>query len=422
MNLQKFSLLDPAVQQCPYSHYEEMRNQQPVFFTEVAGTPIYLISRYSDILRILKDHKTFSSRFGGSNMPVSAELAKRITELRNQMGGYERINTMLAVDPPEHERYRKLVSRAFTPNAISDLEPMIRGLCCDLIDGFIKKGKCEFVKEFAIPVPVTVIARALNVPENRLNDFKRWSVDATAGTGTDITDEERLSAEKGVIEFQHFFAEQLEIRRKYPKEDILTNLLTAKIDKNEDPNLPDTPLTMPEILGTLRQILVAGNETTTKLLTETVRLLAEHPEHWNRLRKNPEVARPTVEEALRFTSPTQGMWRITTKTVEIGDTPIPEGSRIFLLFGSANRDSFVFEDPDIFNPERSDTSYHLAFGKGIHYCLGANLSRLETRVALEELSRRISSISLSETNNFEYHPSFMLRGLTKLDLEFIATS
>ena len=157
---------------------------------------------------------------------------------------------------------------------------------------------------------------------------------------------------------------------------------------------------------------------TTKLLTEMMRLLAENPDQWDAVRREPRRARSVVEEALRLTTPTQGMWRIATRDVEIEGFAIPKGSRIVIMFSAANRDESVFECPQAFDPDRPALGNHLAFGKGIHYCIGAPLSRLEGMVALEELSRRIASISLPDSNTFEYHPSFMLRGLKRLDLAF----
>ena len=312
------------------------------------------------------------------------------------------------------------MSRAFTPRAISDLEPIIRDLTTSLIDSFIDDGTCEFVKQFAVPLPVTIIARALNVPNDRLADFKRWSDDNIASIGTKISDDERVVAERSVIEFQHYFADQLEQRRDDPRDDILTNLLNARIDKDEDPDIPDEPLTMAEMLSILQQLLVAGNETTTKMLTEMMRLFGENPEEWAKVRAEPETARLAVEETLRLATPTQGMWRIATQDAEVGGVSIAAGDRVVAMFASANRDRELFNDPDSFCPARDGLANHLAFGKGTHYCVGANLARLEGRIALEELSRRLESISLADSNEFAYHPSFMLRGLTRLDLEFTA--
>ena len=418
VSLEGFKLLDPAVQQCPHLYYEKMREEHPVYSTEVAGVPIVLVTRYDDVLEIIKDTDTFSSETGGgAAMPVDAELADRIRKLYKEEGGYKRIGTMLTIDPPDQTRYRKLVNKAFTARAVSSLEPNIREISSGLIDSFINEDKVEFVKKFAVPLPVRTIAKALNVPEDRLADFKRWSDDNIAAIGTALSDDQRLVHEKGIIEFQHYFAEQFEKRRENPEDDILTNLLNARIDKDEDPDLPDEPLTMEEMLSIISQLVVAGNETTTKTLTEMMRLLGENPEQWKMLRDDPERAGKVVEETIRMTTPTQGFWRFAKRDVEVAGTKIAAGTRMVVMFASANRDESVFPNGDAFDPDRDDLFSHLAFGKGAHYCLGASLARLELRVALEELVKRIDSFELTAANNFDYLPSFMLRGLKSLEIE-----
>jgi cytochrome P450 len=267
---------------------------------------------------------------------------------------------------------------------------------------------------------VEVIAHALNVPESRMADFKRWSDDSIAGIGTNISLEQRLEAERGVNEYQHYFASEFEQRMTKPQDDLLTALLQARID-DDDPEVTDKrPLDMAEMLSIVQQLLVAGNETTTKLLTETVRLLANHPDQWRRLQEDTSRAANIIEEALRLSTPTQGMFRIATRDHDLDGVHIPKGSRLVIVFASANRDEALYSEPDEFNPDRDGLRDHLSFGKGIHFCLGAALSRLEGRVALEELARRVDSFTLDESNEYEYFPSFLLRGLTRLDVHFTA--
>jgi cytochrome P450 len=325
---------------------------------------------------------------------------------------------MLTADQPDHTRYRRLVSRAFHPKVIAELEPTVRAITVRLIESWIDKGRIEFVSEFGVPLPVRVIAKALNVPDDRLDDFKRWSDDSIAGIGTNISIEERIQAEYGVNEFQHYFAEQINKRRTEPQDDILTNLLNATIE-DDDPEISDKrQLDMPEMLSIIQQLLVAGNETTTKMLTEMIRLLAENPDQWRKVKEDPSRVERIVEETLRMSTPTQGMWRMVTKDTELGGFPLKKGDRLIIVFSSANRDECLYSNPDAFDPDRENLRDHLAFGKGIHFCLGANLSRLEGKVALEELSKRIDTITLPDSNKYEYFPSFMLRGLTSLDVEF----
>ena len=416
VDISTFNPFDPSTQQCPFPHYAQMREEAPVH--PVPGLGVHLVTKHDLVMQVLRDPQTYSSMFGGAGMPLRSADREKFAEV--MAAGSPRVPTMLTADQPDHTRYRRLVARAFHPKVIAEMEPIIRQITVELIESWIDKGRIEFVKEFGVPLPVRVIAKALNVPDDRLADFKRWSDDSIAGIGTNITLEQRLQAEYGVNEFQHYFAEQIELRRTNPQDDILTNLLNASID-DDDPEVTDKrQLDMPEMLSIIQQLLVAGNETTTKSLTEMVRLLAENPEEWAALKADPSRAEKVFEETLRLSTPTQGMWRILTKDAELGGVQLTKGQRIIIVFASANRDEALYDNPDDFIPMRDHLRDNLAFGKGIHFCLGANLSRLEGKVAAEELSKRIDTITLSESNKYQYFPSFMLRGLTDLDIEFTA--
>ena len=418
IDISTFNPFDPTTQQCPYPHYAQMRADSAVH--PVPSIGVHLVTKHDLVMTVLRDPQTYSSLFGGSGMPLSSADREKFADV--MAAGYPRVPTMLTADQPDHTRYRRLVARAFHPKVIAEMEPIIREITVGLIDSWIDKGRIEFVKEFGVPLPVRVIAKALNVPDDRLADFKRWSDDSIAGIGTNITIEQRIQAEYGVNEFQHYFAEQINLRRTEPQDDLLTNLLNAAID-DDDPEVTDKrQLDMAEMLSIVQQLLVAGNETTTKTLTEMIRLLAENPVEWEKLKADPSRAEKVVEETLRLSTPTQGMWRILTKDTELGGVQLTKGQRIIIVFASANRDEALYDDPDGFNPDREHLRENLAFGKGIHFCLGANLSRLEGKVAAEELSKRIDTITLSDSNKYEYFPSFMLRGLTNLDVEFTAAS
>lgn len=414
-DLADFNPFDSATLQCPFPHYAQMREEQPVMLIESLG--MFLVTRHDLVLSILRDPGTYSSMFGGASMPLPAEARAKMAAV--MADGYPRVPTMLTADMPDHTRYRRLVSKAFTPKVIAELEPVIRAIATKLIDSWIDSGSIEFVERFGVPLPVEVIAHALNVPESRMADFKRWSDDSIAGIGTNISLEQRLEAESGVNEYQHYFAAEFEKRKIEPQDDLLTALLQARID-DDDPEVTDKrPLDMAEMLSIVQQLLVAGNETTTKLLTETMRLLANHPDQWQRLQQDPTRASNVIEEALRLSTPTQGMFRIATRDHELEGVHIPKGARLVIVFASANRDEAIYDDADAFDPDRDRLRDHLAFGKGIHFCLGAALSRLEGKVALEELVRRLDSFTLTDSNKFEYFPSFLLRGLTRLDVDIV---
>lgn len=405
---------DPKVLQCPFPHYARMRDEAPVLFLENVG--MWFVTRFDLVMEVLRDPKTYSNLFGGASMPLPPGDREKLMEAMAE--GYPRVSTMLTADQPEHTRYRRLVSKAFSPRVIADLEPEIRRVTVALIDSWLHDGSCEFVSQFAVGLPVRVIARALNVPDDRLDDFKRWSDDSIAGIGTNITIEQRVAAEHGVNEFQHYFAAELDKRRTEPQDDLLTHLLNARVD-DDDADVSDRrPLDMPEMLSIVQQLLVAGNETTTKMLTEMMKLLGEHPDQWERVRQDPSRVSAIVEETLRLATPTQGMFRIVKRDVELGGVKIPAGARMVVVYSSANRDEAVFgENVDDFDPDRDALGEHIAFGKGIHFCVGAALSRLEGRIALTELAARIASYSLAPSNDYEVFPSFMLRGLKQLHLE-----
>jgi cytochrome P450 len=367
---------------------------------------------------VARDATTFA-QFRGSSMPLPSDDLARLAAAQRE--GYPRVPTMFNADPPAHTRYRRLVSKAFTVKAINDLEPAVRAITTTLIDAWIDMGHIEFVGQFAAPLPMEVIAKALGVPDDRLADFKRWSDDTVVGFGANPPLDVMIEAAHGVNDFQRYFAAELEQRRDHPQDDLLTRLVEARID-DDDPDVVDKrPLDIPEMLSLILQMLVGGNETTTKLLAEMMRLLGEHPEHWDAVRQDPAAIPGIVEETLRLSSPGQAMFRTATRDVDLGGVRIPEGGRVVIVFASANRDEQLFVEPDEFDPKRANIGDHVAFGKGTHYCLGANLTRLEVRVALEELARRIASFSLSDSNDYAYNPSFMLRGLIKLDLDIAAS-
>ena len=419
-DLDDFNLFDPEIQQCPHMYYAKMQKERGVFETDALGTPLYLVTKYEDVAACAMNTSAFSSRFDVGSMEGNSEYARRAQELYEQEGGFDRIGTMLTVDPPEHTRYRRLVSQAFTPKAIAALEPTIRELAGQLIDELISGTaigqSLDFVELFAVPLPVAVIAKALNVPDDRLGDFKRWSDASVAGIGTNISIDERLAADREVIEFQKYFADQLELRRKTPQDDILTDLVNAQIDNDDPEGFDSAPLDIAEMLSMIQQLLVAGNQTTTHLLGEMLLLLDEHPEEWARLAEDPLYGKDVADEALRLAAPTQGMFRVVSEDTQVGSTSLSAGSRVVLMYAAANRDPEMWDHPDTFQPGREGQAKHLSFGKGPHYCVGAGLARLEARIVAETLGERLSSIQVTNRSELRYIPSFVLRGPQRIDV------
>ncbi|MDX2380543.1 MAG: cytochrome P450 [Acidimicrobiia bacterium] len=413
-----FDASDDTVVQCPYPHYRSMRDDAPVLELDGAafgrpGDRIFAISRHEDVRRVLHDPKTFSSRFGSPAALPSGELLARLKEVVAE--GWPNVSTMLTEDPPSHTRYRRLVSMAFTPKRIALLEPEIRAICRELVNGFDRRPRVDFLRGFAVPLPVRAVAVVLEIPDTRQGDFKRWADSSVAAIGRAIPDDERVAAERDIVEQQHYFASELEDRRANPRDDFLTDLVHAELQPDDE--IEGGSLNVAEMLSIIRQIQVAGSETTASLLNDMMRLFAEYPEEWDRLKADPSLAGTFVEEALRWASPNQGLFRIVTTDTEIAGTAIPAGSTLWVMFGSADHDDRVFDEPEAFRPDRERLNSHMAFGHGVHFCLGAALARLEAVSAVEALAEQIDTISVVDPDSLRYGSSFILRGLESLELD-----
>ena len=417
-----FDTTDDAVVQCPYPHYRTMRDDAPVLELDGAiigrsGERVFAVSRHEDVKRILHDPTTFSSQFGSSAAKPSPELRERLREV--YADGWPNVSTMLTEDPPSHTRYRRLVSMAFTPKRVSLLEPEIRRICEELVDGFGGSPRIDFMNRFAAPLPVAAVATILQVPDTRRDDFRRWADSSVAAIGRIISDDERVGFERDIVEQQRYFVSELEARRTDPRDDFLTDLLNAELPAG-DPDaggVEGGPLDIPEMLSIIRQIQVAGSETTASLLADLAVQLAQHPEEWEKLKADPSRAAKVAEEGLRWASPNQGLYRIVTEDTEIAGTPVPKGSTLWVLYGSADHDDRVFDEPESFDPDRERLNSHIAFGHGIHFCLGAALARLETVTALKVLAERIDTLSVVDAESLRYGSSFILRGLEHLELD-----
>ncbi len=401
----QFNPFAPETIECPFPFYAAMRTEAPVY--QVPGMDFFIVSKYEDIKTIAHDTETFSSKTGPG---VSKEPPQEVVEILKQ--GWLPVATLLTNDPPAHRRYRSLVNKAFTPRRVALLEPSIRTIASDLIDRFIDAGKVELIEHFAVPVPLTVIADALGVSRADLSDFKRWSDDAVAPLGGMISLEQEIACAHSTVEFQRYFADKLEERRTAPQDDLLTDLINARIEG-------ETPLDTGEMLNILSQILVAGNETTTSVIAGAMLLLLQHPEQMQALQADHALIPNCIEEALRIESPVQGLFRTAKVDTELSGVKIPAGARLVAMYGSGNRDNEQFPQGDQFDIRRANAKEHLAFGEGVHYCLGAPLARLEAKLAFETLFTRLQNIRLAaDKNDLTHTPSFILRGLKALHLEF----
>lgn len=404
---------------CPYPIFARLRQADGVPFNSDLGA--WIISRYDDVRAILRDTDRFSSLSPTGPAQAGEALMAGIMELMKdpEMAAVLGSNTMtrgrvavlLNADPPDHRRQRKLVNPAFRPDRIRAMEPAMveitSHLLADVTDDLRRTGVTDIVTRFAVGLPMTIIAMALGVADDDLSTFKRWSDDIVMPVGNHSPSVEQV---KGFListkEFTEYFLAQIAARKVEATGDLLSDIANAQIDGEE--------LTDDEQLGMLQQFLVAGNETTTNLIGNIVRRLAEEPDLQERVRANPELVEGLVEEMLRLEAPVGGLFRQAKVDVEIAGTRIPAGDHLWILFASANRDECKFDSPDSVDPARANVKEHLAFGNGEHFCPGAGLARSEARIATQMLLGGLRNIRLAPDNDFRFGDSFVLRGLTGL--------
>ena len=410
--------LDPEAVRCPYPAFEKLRAEAPVQYVEETG--VYLVSRYADVMQIVRNPEVFSSRMPTGPHAVK-ELTRIIGELVEEDPSIAALVTsgrmvgnspvLLGADPPDHPRQRMLVNRAFSPPRVRQIEGPIRAICEQLVDSFIADGHVELVRQFAVPLPLTVIAGALGVPDDDLDTFKRWSDDLVVLVGNHRPPKARIADYMHTRdEFARYFTTKVEERRLDPQDDLISDIVQARVDGEA--------LTLDEMLGMFSQFLVAGNETTTKHITATMLMLVEHPETMAQVRADLSLVPNLVEESLRLDTPVQGLYRTANVDTEVGGVAIPAGSHVMVMYASANRDERQFVDPGRFDVCRANAKTHLAFSQGPHFCLGAALARSESRIAIETLLSRLDDITLAPGNRFEYEPTYVLHGLRELHLQF----
>ncbi|WP_157963916.1 cytochrome P450 [Actinocorallia populi] len=384
MTATAFEINDPSVIDDPYPHYARLRENAPVHHDTALG--MWVLSRHEDVAVAVRDATRFSSDLGrwsnltGNPFNPSLRIPRRLASLLAKAPGPR---VLLTTDPPDHTALRRRVSPAFTPRRIAALEPRIRQIAESLVDGMCAADPSrpgDLVRDLASPLPTLVIAEMMGIPSDRVHDFKRWSDDLVNGLLTDGGTRRMLT---GVAEISWFFTRTIRRRRKDPGDDLISLLVAGE---------GDDALTTAELVTFCVLLLVAGNETTTNLVSNAMAALLAHPEAHDRLRADPGLAAAAVEETLRYDAPGQGLLRETRVPVTFGDVTIPAGQTVLTLIASANRDPRHHTDPDTFLLER-DQRTHLAFGTGIHFCIGHALARLESRVAIETLYRRLPDLA-----------------------------
>lgn len=383
----------------PFPIYAKARREAPVFFDPALG--VWSVTRMDDVLTVLRDPAGFSSvdTFEMRRSRLPEDLAARWPD------SMWRPRMLVATDPPEHTSLRKLMQAAFTPRRVAMLEPFIRETCDGLIDGFAGRPRVDLMKEFANPLPLRVITRILGFDEDRAPRLRRWTEDllvmmTPAGDHDpdELADAETIARMERMLDVVEETKELIEARRREPRDDVISALVEAadadRVDLDDD-----------ELVILSLELALAGNDTTANLITHTVGFLLADRDQWEELLADRELVPRAVEEGLRRRSSSKGLFRRTTREVEVGGVTIPKGDIIHVLFSAAGHDEAYFEEPERFDIHRPNSNEHVGFGRWTHFCLGAPLARLETRIALEALLERLPDLHEVPGQDLRYAPT-----------------
>ncbi len=390
--------------QDPFPTYSMLRAEAPVY--QIPDTPgLFFVTTWPLVREALMDPGRFSNvmpHARRTSPPPEAEA--QVQALRAQ--GYPYSPALGTNDPPQHTRYRKMVNRAFTVRSLAWMEPLVDEVADQLAAALPDDEVVDIMESVTIPLPVWAIMRILGLDDRHRDDLRRWSDSSNASLGGKLTAERWIETERDVLEYQQVICRELDDRRENPRDDLLSTLVQA------EPG--ETPLTNAELVWLVRELIVAGNETTIRALADMILNLDAIPGVWDRLRDDEQFRRGVVEEGIRLAAPVMGLWRRATCDTELGGVTIPAESTLFLAFSSANRDEQVFAEPDTFDPMRENVRDHLAFGHGIHVCVGAGLARIEATSALRALANNVTALEVVDRDALRYGPSYGLRGLMGL--------
>ena len=372
----------------PFPFYAWARDQAPVFYSEETG--YYVVARHADVKAVFEDWRTFSSENAQAPMRPLCEEGRRIM----REGGFTAYSGLSARVPPDHTRLRAIVQGCFGPRRFKAIEPQIREIVNAQIDKIIDRGHADFFRDFAYDVPALVLFKLVGVPNADVPRVKAWSVSRALLTWGNLRDEEQLPHARNMVEYWAYCRALVATRHANPTDDLPGDLVRLQADGAE--------ISDDEIAGVLYSILFAGHETTTTLMANGIDSLLTYRQNWEAIVADRSKIPAAVDECLRF-SPSIVAWRRKAlKDAAIGGVAVPAGANILLLIGSANRDERAIDHPEVFDIGRGDARQHLSFGYGIHACVGQQLGKLETTVALEELTRRIPSLRLAPNRTRAY--------------------
>lgn len=398
--------------------YAELRERKPI--CPVRGKPMVLVTRFEDLSEILKNTQLYSSNprdAGESLVEVGFKSTDpRVAEI--YASAHEVADTLVRCDPPTHSRQRRIIARSFTPKKVaSDWDPIIQRHANRLFDAIPIGDVFDVMSEFAVPLPIRVIAEILGVEPGRAAEFKRWSDAYVASLGRHLTAEQEIDKATAHVEMQRFFMSEIVRRQAAPADDLLTELASVATAETLDQAEQQQSITLPEAVDMAEQLLVAGNETTTQALGEAARLLGEQPDQLDLARDDLDVRANLVEELLRLSSPILGLFRYSTAEHTRGGTPIGQNEIVAACYASANRDEAMFESAEELRAQRHNARRHLAFGNGIHFCVGAPLARAEIRAFVDGLVDRRLRVEVSEPTRSDLG-TFLIRGRRDLHVRF----
>jgi|TARA_B110001454_G_scaffold208907_1_gene221872 cytochrome P450 len=417
-SLEEINFLDFKLQNCPYHAYEMLRDEAPVWIDPVTG--FYVITRFEDIRKLLLDTKNFSNDMrggqGGSREQLDSKRALRMNALYEEKGWVPGA-TLAGRDDPNHKQMRAMFNEAFKPKKIEGMDSFVRDTAYKLMDAFVDDGQCDWIKQYAVPLPLIVIGQQMGVPEADIWKIKAWTDAWVQRLGMMQTEEEEQWSVEMEIEAQHYFQPIFERLRKEPDDTLLSDMVNRVIPEWERP-LTDNELHAEMMADTF----VGGSETTTNAIGYGLKLLIENPDVWQKLRSNPnKYLRTFCEEVVRLEGPVQGLFRMAANDIEMHGVLIPKGAMINVRYAAANRDEREFECPADLNLEREKPGRHIGFGSGIHHCLGAPLARRELFWAFQALIDRVDGMRFTAgENSFEVAPNFSLRAMQELRIEFDA--
>ncbi len=414
----EINFLDQGMQNCPFHAYQLLRDEAPVWRDPVTG--FYVISRFDDLRDVLLDPKRFSNNMaggqGGSRNRLDQERAQRMQRLYKD-NGWVPAATLAGRDDPNHKQMRAMFNEAFRPKKIDGLDPFVRDTAYKLIDAFVDDGRCEWIKQYAVPLPLIVIGQQMGVPEEDIWKIKAWTDAWVQRLGMMQTEEEERWSVEMEIEAQHYFQPIFERLRVTPDDTLLSDMVNRVIPEWGRP-LNDNELHAEMMADTF----VGGSETTTNAIGYGMKLLIENPQVWQRLKSDPEkYLRTFCEEVVRLEGPVQGLFRLAAQDIELHGVTIPKGAMVNVRYGAGNRDEREFECPAQIDLERDKPGRHLGYGSGVHHCLGAPLARRELYWAFHALCDRVEEMRFVEdANDFTVMPNFSLRALRELHIELEA--